>query len=78
MNLQHTGHPFVLVSTVAWEHAHHMRLRRTSRPALELTSSDHHDVAVWDGLTSVAGPNAVIRAARAGELVGGDEVKQVA
>jgi hypothetical protein len=75
--LQHSGHAIVLVSTVASEHAHHMRLRRTSRPALELASSEHATVAVWDGLTS-AGPIAVIRAARAGELVVADAVKQVA
>lgn len=55
-----------------------MRLRRTSRPALELTSSEHPDVTVWDGFASATGPSAIIRAARAGELVAGDEVKQVA
>ena len=55
-----------------------MRLRRTSRPALELTSSEHQTATVWDGLDGVAGPNAVIRAARAGDLVAADEVKQVA
>lgn len=77
MHLQHTGHPFVLVSVAASEHAQRMRLRRTTRPALELTSSDH-PMAVWDGLASVAGPSAVIRAARAGELMRDDEVQQVA
>ena len=77
MDLQQTGHPFVLVSTVRRAQPEPMRLRRTTRPALELSSSDH-PMAVWDGLTNVAGPSAVIRAARADELVRVAEVQRVA